>query len=898
VLDLVCADAAPPMVVVTGWPGTGRSTLLGKIARRLRSRGRTVIETRVAFDGVLLDRQEEGPAPRRARGPARFGPVQGAAETPLTARRAAAATAPSLTSRDAVLLIDDAQWLDADTIAVLEALAHRLAGTVVRCVCAVAVPAPVPAATAGVAALRRLRAARLATTIRIPPLEVNGTARLVQEVVGAVPAPELVTHVHDLSRGVAAAAVDAVSTLQRAGGVRQVLGHAYLVPGTSHDPTDRDTDRDTDRRTAAAHVEHVRRLGPAVLRSACAAAALEPAGPALPALLATALETTPDAALARLLDLKAAGIVHRGRDGAWRFVVPMLAGRLRATLGPFERRMLATLVVRAAWREEARLDAAELADLVAVAGRLLPAERAHAALVAAAEAAPAGPPLRVGRWWRAAADLPVAEEHRLRARLEHTWACKRAGDAAAAIAGARGLLEDGTGLPEPTRHQLFVTLVLALHIKGDLDALDAVADGTALWDGDEAVRAICRVVALALRGRWGSAYSLLIRARPIWAARPVTREWGELIHSVGELFAGRVAGFEAGLVVDPVADPAEAAVRRMRASWGIASMVALGDVRGGRRIASRAGLAESDLFPPHRAAFALLEGRPDAAELARRALADPGTRVFDTGRPIFYQLFVNLTVARGEITAARQLLVRARTEVPVFDHVLEASESSIDLTLRDLDTCRARLEGALRHARDNGVVLGTELLLHQLVQVHCKVGDLDGARDRARALDEVAATLGSARSMAYAASGRALAHSDPAAAAECLRLAQESGQAFEAAHLELNLAAAGLTDPAGLLDVYAFYGRFDALLARAWTRSVMEARGVPVPGRAVTKAENERLLGQLLTEGLTNRQIATVLGSSEKSVEGRLGRLFSRTGYRSRIELATALLDGTYAHGA
>jgi DNA-binding CsgD family transcriptional regulator len=139
-----------------------------------------------------------------------------------------------------------------------------------------------------------------------------------------------------------------------------------------------------------------------------------------------------------------------------------------------------------------------------------------------------------------------------------------------------------------------------------------------------------------------------------------------------------------------------------------------------------------------------------------------------------------------------------------------------------------------------------------------------------------------------------MAHDDAAAAAECLRLARESGHAFEAACLGLQLARAGLTEPELLVDIYAFFGRVDALLARAWTRSAMAARGVPVPGRAVTKAENERLLGQLLTEGLTNRQIATLLGSSEKSVEGRLGRLFSRTGYRSRIELAAALLDGTY----
>jgi DNA-binding NarL/FixJ family response regulator len=56
--------------------------------------------------------------------------------------------------------------------------------------------------------------------------------------------------------------------------------------------------------------------------------------------------------------------------------------------------------------------------------------------------------------------------------------------------------------------------------------------------------------------------------------------------------------------------------------------------------------------------------------------------------------------------------------------------------------------------------------------------------------------------------------------------------------------------------------------------------------------ENERLLATLAAEGLSNKQIATALNTSEKSVEGRLSRLFTRSGYRSRIELSNAIVDG------
>ncbi|MCZ9339446.1 helix-turn-helix transcriptional regulator, partial [Streptomyces sp. TRM76130] len=75
---------------------------------------------------------------------------------------------------------------------------------------------------------------------------------------------------------------------------------------------------------------------------------------------------------------------------------------------------------------------------------------------------------------------------------------------------------------------------------------------------------------------------------------------------------------------------------------------------------------------------------------------------------------------------------------------------------------------------------------------------------------------------------------------------------------------------------------------------LMREHRVTVARRNLTITENERLLATLVAEGLTNREIAVVLGCSEKSAESRLGRLFRRTGYRSRVELASAMLTGEY----
>lgn len=884
VLGLVRGDDGPPVVVMTGRAGVGRTAVLAALGWTLRDQHRTVVDVRVARDGVFLGGSGDGTA-RHEQSTSPFGSVDGAGADPAIARRAAAAVAAPLVARDAVVLIDDGQWMDRHAAAVLEALAHRLAGTAARCVCAIALPCPEPLATSGSAALRRLRTEGLAAVVRVPTLGADATARTVRALVGAVPSPELVAHVRARSRGIAAAVVDEVSSLRSADRMRLVAGHAFLVPDAPEEPAPG---------LGPSLLENVRRLGPGAWRTACTAAALEPAGPALPALLATAMERPVHEALTHLHDLEAAGVLHRARDGGWRFLVPVLRDRLRAELGPYERRMFAGLVVRAIWQGEAQLARPELADLVVTAGRLLPAERALAELVAAGKEAPHRPALRRrARWWRAAGDLAAHEEDRLRARLEHARACERAGDAPGTIAAARGLLDDGSALPEGIRHELFFMLLLGLHKNGETEELDAIADGTAFWEGDDAIRVICRVLALALRGRWGSADSLLAPSRPTWAARPATRELGDLMLWVGDVCAGRLRS-EVRLVADGPPGGENLERRRDRTDWAIACLITLGDVQGTRDWMRRAGIAESELFPPHRAVLALHEGRPEAPELAWRAIADRNSPGFGLSRANFYQLFASLSLAKGQLTAAGQLIEAARAEVPPLDHVLEVSPASIDLVFGDVDTARARLEGALDRARDNSLLVGTDLLLSLLIEIDRLCGDDSRARARARELDELAAALQSPRASLHAAFGRALAHADDAAAADCLKLAREDGLAYEAAHLKLRLAAAGLIDPAVLLDVYAFYGRFDALLARAWTRLVMEARGVPVQGRAVTKSENERLLGQLLTEGLTNRQIATVLHSSEKSVEGRLGRLLSRTGYRSRIELAAALLDGTY----
>jgi DNA-binding NarL/FixJ family response regulator len=140
----------------------------------------------------------------------------------------------------------------------------------------------------------------------------------------------------------------------------------------------------------------------------------------------------------------------------------------------------------------------------------------------------------------------------------------------------------------------------------------------------------------------------------------------------------------------------------------------------------------------------------------------------------------------------------------------------------------------------------------------------------------------------------AVAHRSLEAAADVIALARQRDQPYELADTLMILASHNMATAKQLRETYELYGELDALLPRARLRHMMRDQGIAIPGRSVTISENERLLASLVADGLTNRELATVLSATEKSVEGRLSRLFQRTGYRSRVELATAMLTGDY----
>lgn len=187
-----------------------------------------------------------------------------------------------------------------------------------------------------------------------------------------------------------------------------------------------------------------------------------------------------------------------------------------------------------------------------------------------------------------------------------------------------------------------------------------------------------------------------------------------------------------------------------------------------------------------------------------------------------------------------------------------------------------------------------------LVEAHVRAGQLGAARRVLAELDQVVATTSSRWGRAAALRSRGLLEADverlQASVAEFERL----GLAVEEARSRLCLGevlgrlgrprrareelveAESRLTAAGALGWAARAG--DALASLDGTRS-------PLQGPTDQLTDREREIAALASRGATNREIAAQLFLSPKTVENRLTGIYGRLGVRSRTELAALLLQ-------
>jgi DNA-binding CsgD family transcriptional regulator len=260
------------------------------------------------------------------------------------------------------------------------------------------------------------------------------------------------------------------------------------------------------------------------------------------------------------------------------------------------------------------------------------------------------------------------------------------------------------------------------------------------------------------------------------------------------------------------------------------------------------------------------------------------------GRPFLqsavHRAAAEIMLARGRPARARAVLEAARADAAPLPHLMAPVAAEIEWLLGDPATAARLVGDALTEAARQGTLAGAE----ELWVVAAELAAVRG--------DELAAAVTWSRTTAQsalrAATARLITTRDDKAAAEAVELARGLDQPYELARTLERVVRWTGRRPELLTEAYGLLGDLGALLHRSRVRQSMREHGLAVPGRAQTLAEGEQLLAALVAEGLSNRELAAATQSSEKSVEGRLSRLFTRTGYRSRVELAAAVLVGEF----
>ncbi|MFD9895267.1 AAA family ATPase [Amycolatopsis sp. NPDC059027] len=396
--------AGTPIVAITGPPGIGRTTALHKAGERLFERGTAVTAIRFTRDGDAIPVRSPGADSSSVP----LAPVVGAHRDPEIARLAASAVAADLLpgGRGAALLIDDVQWSDRDSRAVLGALVRGLTGKSITCVCAVRTPIPV----GQLPWWRSLRDDNLVSSVRLRPMAECEIVAEIAAATSAEPDDELIGRVRELSRGIPAAVRDSIEMLLHNGTIRVLDGKARCVPPAFPVPSSGDD----------GVLRRLRVLPPLARTAATAACVFAPLGEEVPRLVAGVLETSEAEAVALLDTLRREGILHRGRNGhSWRVLVPVVASSLTDAMAPFERRQLAATAITAVWTGEARCDDLDyLCDLVVDAGGLIDRALAFPALMERASEAGARSPSRALRWLDAAVDIAQNPAQRVAAMLE------------------------------------------------------------------------------------------------------------------------------------------------------------------------------------------------------------------------------------------------------------------------------------------------------------------------------------------------------------------------------------------------------------------------------------------------------------------------------------------------
>lgn len=850
--------ASAQAIALTGPAGAGRSAVLGQVRAELAARGTKTVSLRIArheSDGTGLV--------------AGLADLLGFSATFQVGRVPLARLLMQFTKEHGplVVLVDDTQQLASGAMADLAGSVTALKATPVTFICAYRTPmANVPADFA-----QLLRSGAVLEE-RLRPLPASAVKQILADRLQSHPTRQLVRYVQRSSRGLPAFVHAAIEGLAEAGCLQVHDGRVCRVGGTK--PRVK-----TDHPVLTGLAE----LGEPYWSVVKALAVLQPLRGAVAGLIAAATGLEERRINDTLDVLREIGVL----TDAFTFRVPLLAELLVACLRPYERCRASEVAATALLSGTATCeDPDHLPEQLATAGKLVDSERAITELLGHSDRVHAGRGDLADRWGRAAIRLSAGGERQAEVLYRHAVSSALNMRFASAAESSRAALREHAGQLTPeTKLELDILRVVAAAgtPEPEIPARSADAHGV-----------ITRAAALCFQNRWQDAYDELTTNRPLWtSAGPTAGLFGHLLRHTTCCVLGLPGSdaLDAARLAEKLPSSGTTTKVLRVLARPLLLLDSLDDGDRGRALHS------GDCTAAAPAICSRITGDWDSAiSQARDCLATAAA----SGRvPEYTALFrstADILIARGQLHRARAVIADAHTQHLLLPHLLAIPEAELELATGSAVRAGEHLTAALEAAESGNILIGTDELLLALTRIAVRRGDHAAAKHHVARLGEVVTRLGTAAAHRNHLLGRTLVLRDAGAAAEALESAKAQGQAVVYASTIDVVASAGLADATTIRTAYDIFGEVDALIPRSRLRLLMRDQKVPVPGRTATVAEDERLLGTLIAEGLTNTQIASILCTSEKSVEGKLARMFRRAGFRSRAELVTSMLNGTLSN--
>ncbi|MEU8718544.1 AAA family ATPase [Streptomyces sp. NPDC048663] len=923
-LDLVHHVLSSPegarLICIRGEPGIGRSTFLRSVHRRLRAEATNVLYVAcrpgdnehpllLALRLIMILLKPQPSTVHHQSAGKSVGDLMSATEQGDRAAAAKSLSIALMHCGPTVLIVDDLKYGDADSLAIISEIDVARINSDVRIVVSTSRSPHIDEPNLPRHLLAEGDAAK---SINLARLHLDDIETVLTHRLQSTPGNVLIQRTYELTQGVPGA-IDALLTAwTQQDAIRMIEGHAFLAAAGPAPPLPDD----------APFLAPLRMLGETCRGVAGALSVLWPLGLSAVDLIASSIGLSLSAVSDAIRDLTKVGILEEScpngtAAAGWMFRVPLMAYAVEARLGPMKRTQFSSAVVKALWDTPQKPPGSQrpaillpgphadfyLADRIAEADPTVDRNRAAAQLTGIAQRHWPDPRGRgMLRWFQAAARLIEDPVDRAPALLQQGKAAYVSGDYAAARRIAESLLlTPPNGVTISVLQDIASVLASAAAAQRDWPFLVRMATSR-WWDNTllpVEVTAGGIAAALCHLGRWREALDLLSQTETARHTTPDSRSVPVLhrYHGVAELMLGHPQLFTRSLTMTEPGDlPPD--LRYELAVAPCEQLLCSSDLQGANARLDDRGL-EPEALPPYSLfLWHYLGGRwGEALKCAQWLLATEKAFTSVTDIYLLPARTVDILIAQGNVNNAQRLIDNTRhgPDGPL-EHSLDNAQAHVLRALGDPSAAVKALRRGLKAASARSHVYGTDELWAQLTEIHIDAGRISEAMTCLIRLHKVAKQLDCGRSalLYLLASARVLRREAPDYAwrnlQEALDLARSRAQPFETA-ITLSAAAAHGAGPATLLhEAYELYKETGAPLWRFRTRTALREAGLNVPGREETTKENEHLLATLIAEGLTNRQIATVLRLSEKAIADRISRLLARAGLRSRAEVVTAVL--------